>query len=51
MDRKPLLCEGETITRYKGINDLVEMAERISDNLEALTRRQPAASWDEGREA
>ncbi|MDQ4004604.1 MAG: hypothetical protein M3259_12360 [Actinomycetota bacterium] len=31
-------------SEYKGINDLVEVAERISDNLEALTRRQPAAS-------
>jgi hypothetical protein len=30
VDRKPLLCEGETITGYKGINDFVEVAERIS---------------------
>ena len=47
----PLLYEGETITGYKGMNDLVEVSERISDNVEALTRRQPAASWDERREA
>ena len=47
----PLLYEGETITGYKGMNDLVEVAERISDNVEALTRSQPAASGDERREA
>jgi hypothetical protein len=46
----PLLYEGETITGYKGMNDLV-VAERISDNVEALTRSQPAASGDERREA
>ncbi len=32
----PLLYEGETITGYKGMNDLVVVAERISDNTEAL---------------
>ena len=47
----PLLYEGETITGYKGMNDLVEMAESISDNVEALTRSQSAASGDERREA
>lgn len=35
----------------QGHNDLVEMAERISDNVEALTRSQAAASGDERREA
>jgi hypothetical protein len=33
------------------MNDLVEVAGRISDNVEALTRSQPAASGDEHREA
>jgi hypothetical protein len=47
----PLLYEGETITGYEGMNNLVEVAGRISDNVEALTRSQPAASGDERREA
>ena len=47
----PLLYEGDTITGYKGMNDLVVVAERISDNVEALTRSQSAASGDDRREA
>jgi hypothetical protein len=46
-----LLYEGETITGYKGMNDLVEVARRTSDNVDALTRSQSAASGDEHREA
>lgn len=34
----PLLYEGETITGYKGMNDLVEAAERIADELRTLTQ-------------